>query len=47
MLQDSHGKQNGTIFLVTGGLWRAETWRGPYEKYGSVSCHGEDPYLHG
>ena len=46
MLQDSRGKQNGTIFLVTGGLWRAETWRGPYEKYGSVSCHGEDPYLH-
>jgi len=42
------GKQNGTVFLVSGGLWRAENWKGPYYRpVGlTVSCHGEDPYLY-
>jgi len=49
MYRDPHtGEQNGTIFLVSGGLWRAESWRGPYGQVPGlhVSCHGEDPYVY-
>jgi hypothetical protein len=48
MYLDEQGHQNGTIYLVSGGLWRADSWRGPYAQDPGlrVSCHGEDPYLY-